>query len=168
MTLLDAHLDQISLCSKSISELSFPGPKIFTNALLAGNHDITALIRDTEQHERALFSLAPPPLPKSGAGSDFTASVGGASTYGSAYGLGGTDRRKTGYGARQPDQSAGFPHYDAGVHSTHHPSDAGFAYGQQAGQGAPPQHYFGGMISGSPGAGGAYAGASTYNGRFDA
>ena len=36
----------------------FPAPKIFTNALLH-SHDITALIRDTETHERALFSLAP-------------------------------------------------------------------------------------------------------------
>lgn len=36
----------------------FPPPKIFTNALL-GNHEITALIRDTEPHERSLFSLDP-------------------------------------------------------------------------------------------------------------
>ncbi len=36
--------------------LRFPTPKIFTNALLH-SHDITALIRDTELHERALFSL---------------------------------------------------------------------------------------------------------------
>lgn len=36
----------------------FPPPKIFTNALLR-TQDITALIRDTEAHERALFSLAP-------------------------------------------------------------------------------------------------------------
>ena len=36
---------------------SFPPPKIFTNALLQP-HDITALIRDTEAHERALFSVA--------------------------------------------------------------------------------------------------------------
>lgn len=36
----------------------FPPPKIFTNALLH-SHDITALIRDTEAHERALFTLAP-------------------------------------------------------------------------------------------------------------
>ena len=35
----------------------FPQPKIFTNALLH-SHDITALIRDTEAHERALFTLA--------------------------------------------------------------------------------------------------------------
>ncbi len=40
----------------------FPPPKIFTNALLA-NHDITSLIRDTEAHERALFSVPPPPPP---------------------------------------------------------------------------------------------------------
>ena len=38
---------------------SFPPPKIFTNALLHP-HDITTLIRDTEAHERALFTVAPP------------------------------------------------------------------------------------------------------------
>lgn len=38
----------------------FPPPKIFTNALLQP-HDITTLIRDTELHERALFSVPPPP-----------------------------------------------------------------------------------------------------------
>ncbi len=37
---------------------SFPPPKIFTNALLH-SHDITTLIRDTEAHERALFTPAP-------------------------------------------------------------------------------------------------------------
>jgi len=37
---------------------SFPPPKIFTNALLQPHH-ITALIRDTEAHERALFSVPP-------------------------------------------------------------------------------------------------------------
>ena len=36
----------------------FPPPKIFTNALL-NNPEITTLIRDTEPHERALFSLDP-------------------------------------------------------------------------------------------------------------
>lgn len=76
MSLIDAHLEQISLCAASIAELqfvlwlihrdqvltsySFPKPKIFTNALLQP-HDITALIRDTEVHERALFSVPPPP-----------------------------------------------------------------------------------------------------------
>ncbi|KAI9662550.1 MAG: hypothetical protein M1821_008717 [Bathelium mastoideum] len=59
MTLLDAHLEQISLCAASIAELPFPRPKIFTNALLHP-HDITALIRDTEVHERALFTVPPP------------------------------------------------------------------------------------------------------------
>jgi len=82
MTLLDAHLEQISACALSIAEIpsvtssyptlyvpeanvnSFPPPKIFTNALLQ-THDITALIRDTEVHERALFSVPPPqPNPK--------------------------------------------------------------------------------------------------------
>ncbi|OCK80027.1 DASH complex, subunit Spc34 [Lepidopterella palustris CBS 459.81] len=64
MTLLDAHLEQISLCATSIAQLPFPPPKVFTNALLHP-HDITTLIRDTELHERALFSVPPPPaLPK--------------------------------------------------------------------------------------------------------
>lgn len=60
MALLDAHLEQISLCAASIADLPFPPPKIFTNALLH-QHDITALIRDTEVHERALFSVPQPP-----------------------------------------------------------------------------------------------------------
>lgn len=60
LSLIDAHLSQINLCAASIAELHFPPPKIFTNALLAP-HDITALIRDTEVHERALFSVPPPP-----------------------------------------------------------------------------------------------------------
>ncbi|KAH4079039.1 hypothetical protein HBI62_187250 [Parastagonospora nodorum] len=60
MSLLDAHLEQISFCAASIAELNFAPPKIFTNALLQ-NHDITSLIRDTEPHERALFSVPPPP-----------------------------------------------------------------------------------------------------------
>jgi hypothetical protein len=38
---------------------SFPQPKIFTNALLR-QHDITTLIRDTEAHERALFTVPKP------------------------------------------------------------------------------------------------------------
>ncbi|KAL2045746.1 hypothetical protein N7G274_002177 [Stereocaulon virgatum] len=59
MTLLDNHLEQIALSSAAIAELPFPTPKIFTNALLH-SHDITALIRDTEAHERALFTLGPP------------------------------------------------------------------------------------------------------------
>ncbi|OAP58549.1 hypothetical protein AYL99_07639 [Fonsecaea erecta] len=58
MALLVNHLEQISLSAKSISELEFPPPKIFTNALL-NNQEITTLIRDTEPHERALFSIDP-------------------------------------------------------------------------------------------------------------
>ncbi|KAF9888448.1 hypothetical protein FE257_008726 [Aspergillus nanangensis] len=58
MSLLDSHLEQISLSSNAIADLSFPRPRIFTNALL-GSHDITALIRDTETHERALFQTDP-------------------------------------------------------------------------------------------------------------
>ncbi|KAL8840222.1 MAG: hypothetical protein Q9170_001429 [Blastenia crenularia] len=59
MALLDNHLEQISLSAAAIAELPFPPPKRFTNALLR-SHDITALIRDTEAHERALFRFAPP------------------------------------------------------------------------------------------------------------
>ncbi|KAL4739228.1 DASH complex subunit Spc34 [Aspergillus similis] len=58
MSLLESHLEQIMLSSNAISELPFPKPRIFTNALL-GSHDITALIRDTEAHERALFQSDP-------------------------------------------------------------------------------------------------------------
>ncbi|KAK2853277.1 hypothetical protein FQN49_005233 [Arthroderma sp. PD_2] len=56
MSLLQNHLEQISLSATAIADLSFPPPKPFVNALLQ-NHDITALIRDTEAHERALFSV---------------------------------------------------------------------------------------------------------------
>ncbi|KAJ5538003.1 hypothetical protein N7494_007482 [Penicillium frequentans] len=58
MPLLDSHLEQIALSSSAIAELPFPAPRTFTNALL-GSHDITALIRDTEAHERALFQVDP-------------------------------------------------------------------------------------------------------------
>ncbi|KAH7322790.1 DASH complex subunit Spc34 [Stachybotrys elegans] len=60
MSLIAAHLEQISYSCQGIDSLPFPPPKIFTNALLS-NHDITSLIRDTEAHERALFSVPPPP-----------------------------------------------------------------------------------------------------------
>jgi len=50
------------LCARAAGRLTlddrFPPPKIFTNALL-GDHEITTLIRDTEAHERALFSFDP-------------------------------------------------------------------------------------------------------------
>ncbi|KAL4786437.1 DASH complex subunit Spc34 [Aspergillus varians] len=58
MSLLENHLEQIMLSSNAIAELPFPSPRIFTNALLS-THDITALIRDTEAHERALFQSNP-------------------------------------------------------------------------------------------------------------
>ncbi|CZT50087.1 uncharacterized protein RSE6_11012 [Rhynchosporium secalis] len=60
VSLLESHLEQISLSAESIATLPFPTPKIFTNALLA-TPDITSLIRDTEPHERALFSVPSPP-----------------------------------------------------------------------------------------------------------
>lgn len=50
----------LCLSSPTTDALRFAPPKIFTNALLQ-NHDITSLIRDTELHERALFSVPPPP-----------------------------------------------------------------------------------------------------------
>ena len=85
-SLLTAHLEQISLCSTSIAELSFPGPKIFTTALLSNptGNDITSLIRDTEAHERALFHLAPPSTQPI----DLAASLpaGGAGRRGTVYG----------------------------------------------------------------------------------
>ncbi|KAL8909278.1 MAG: hypothetical protein Q9207_000288 [Kuettlingeria erythrocarpa] len=59
MALLENHLEQISLSAAAIAELPFPPAKRFANALLR-SHDITALIRDTEAHERALFRVAPP------------------------------------------------------------------------------------------------------------
>ncbi|KAG7410718.1 hypothetical protein LZL87_007176 [Fusarium oxysporum] len=62
MSLISAHLEQIGYSCQGIDSLPFPPPKIFTNALLS-NHDITSLIRDTEPHERALFSVPPPPPP---------------------------------------------------------------------------------------------------------
>ncbi|KAK4178589.1 DASH complex subunit Spc34 [Triangularia setosa] len=62
MSLISTHLAQISLSCEGIDSLPFPPPKIFTNALLS-NPDITSLIRDTEAHERALFSVPAPPPP---------------------------------------------------------------------------------------------------------
>ena len=96
--LLTSHLDQIALCATSIASLPFPAPKAFTNALLS-THDITALIRDTEQHERALFHLAPPPLPPKSAATDFGASTGGGGV---------AARRATGFfhAPRQPKNKA--------------------------------------------------------------
>ncbi|CAK7269496.1 hypothetical protein SEPCBS119000_003598 [Sporothrix epigloea] len=60
MSHLGIHLDQIAASCQGICSLPFPPPKVFTNALLY-NDDITGLIRDTEAHERALFSVPPPP-----------------------------------------------------------------------------------------------------------
>ncbi|KAI0516971.1 DASH complex subunit Spc34 [Xylaria bambusicola] len=62
MSLLSAHFEQIAISCQGIDSLPFPPPRIFTNALLS-NPDITSLIRDTESHERALFSVPPPPPP---------------------------------------------------------------------------------------------------------
>ncbi|KAK5115728.1 hypothetical protein LTR62_000817 [Meristemomyces frigidus] len=96
-SLLSSHLEQISLCAQSIADLPFPPPKIFTNALLS-SHDITALIRDTEAHERALFHLAPPAIPTKS--SDFTSSIASVAPVSTAA------RRATTYGTRQPRSRA--------------------------------------------------------------
>jgi hypothetical protein len=105
-TLLNSHLSQISLCATSLATLPFPGPGRFTNALLSPSHDITSLIRDTEPHERALFHLAPPPLPAlkpSGAFGDVNVPLPAASLMGGA----GGGRRQTAYAAaRQPKSKA--------------------------------------------------------------
>ncbi|OBR16024.1 DASH complex subunit Spc34 [Colletotrichum higginsianum IMI 349063] len=68
MSMLSIHLEQIALSCEGIDSLPFPPPKIFTNAMLH-NADITSLIRDTEAHERALFSVPPPPPPPSSSAS---------------------------------------------------------------------------------------------------
>lgn len=99
-SLFNSHLEQISLCATSIAELPFPGPKIFANALLS-QHDITALIRDTEAHERALFHLAPPPLPSRSAAQDFASGPTSGPAAAPA-----TNRRATVYGSRQPKSKA--------------------------------------------------------------
>jgi len=106
-SLLASHLEQIALCSTSIADLPFPGPKLFTNALLTPN-DITSLIRDTEAHERALFALAPPPLPAKAA--DFAASSTASGTAATA-GVGNKRRGTVYVGAsnaaqRQPRNKA--------------------------------------------------------------
>ncbi|KAL0637767.1 hypothetical protein Q9L58_003157 [Maublancomyces gigas] len=53
---LAPYLEQISLSSQSLSSLPFAPPKIFTNALIRTT-DIVSLIRDTDAHERALFTV---------------------------------------------------------------------------------------------------------------
>lgn len=63
MSLLQAHLEQISFSCQGIDSLPFPPPKMFTNAIVS-NTDITNLLRDVEDHERALFSVPPPPPPQ--------------------------------------------------------------------------------------------------------
>ncbi|GAB7357134.1 hypothetical protein MBLNU459_g7930t1 [Dothideomycetes sp. NU459] len=73
-SLLSSHFEQMAVCASSIAALPFPGPRPFTNALLAP-HDITALIRDTEAHERALFSIAPPPVPSKSQIHQFSSSL---------------------------------------------------------------------------------------------
>lgn len=71
---LAPHLEQILLSSQSLSSLPFAPPKIFTNGFfsplltfhqhpanvstaLIRSTDIVSLIRDTDAHERALFTV---------------------------------------------------------------------------------------------------------------
>lgn len=93
---LTSSLEQIGACTQSISELPFQGRGRFTNAILA-SRDITALLRDTQAHERALFRLAPQSL-----GLNVSAS---ASTAGNLV-ASGRDRRSTFYDARLPKGKA--------------------------------------------------------------
>ncbi|KAK7941525.1 uncharacterized protein PG986_013912 [Apiospora aurea] len=83
MSLLSAHFEQIAISCQGIDSLPFPPPKIFTNALLS-NHDITSLIRDTEAHERALFS--PPPKQSSRRQTVFNVASGEVTTSGANHG----------------------------------------------------------------------------------
>ncbi|KAF8449655.1 DASH complex subunit Spc34 [Terfezia claveryi] len=62
---LAPYVEQISAAAASISTLPFPPPKMFTNAILRST-DITSLIRDTEAHERVLFTVTS--LPQNGPG----------------------------------------------------------------------------------------------------
>lgn len=91
--LLISHLEQIASCANSISELPFPGPKAFTNAIVS-TPDITSLIRDTELHERALYQLAPsePQIENL------------STSYGATPAT--TSRRVTAYRSRQPKNKA--------------------------------------------------------------
>lgn len=100
-SLLSSHLEQMSLCATSIAELSFAGPRMFTNALL-GQHDITSLIRDTEAHERALFHLAAPPIPGKTSGIEYASS----GLTGTGTSMPTAARRATVYGTRQPKSKA--------------------------------------------------------------
>lgn len=54
-SLLAPHIRHLSATAASIATLPFAAPKIFTNALLRST-DIVSLIRDTDTHERALFT----------------------------------------------------------------------------------------------------------------
>jgi len=53
---MKVHLEQINVSSAAIKSLPFAPPKIFTNALLHST-DIVSLIRDTDAHERVLFTV---------------------------------------------------------------------------------------------------------------
>ena len=55
--MFSSHLIREPQCNNGY--LRFPPPRIFTNALLNCS-DITNLIRDTEAHERALFTAVEP------------------------------------------------------------------------------------------------------------
>ncbi|KAF8250218.1 DASH complex, subunit Spc34 [Wilcoxina mikolae CBS 423.85] len=58
-TLVAPHLEQISSAAAGIAAFQFGAPKIFTNAILR-SRDIVSLIRDTDVHERALFTVPSP------------------------------------------------------------------------------------------------------------
>ncbi|KAL2163505.1 hypothetical protein VTH06DRAFT_5563 [Thermothelomyces fergusii] len=111
MSLLSAHLEQISISCQGIDSLPFPPPKIFTNALLS-KPDITTLIRDTEAHERALFSVpAPPPPPSSSSSSSQQTGSGPATAgrQGKAEAANAPSRRKTIFNVTAGEVTTGPP-----------------------------------------------------------
>lgn len=74
----------------------FQPPKIFTNAIL-NSHDITNLIRDTEAHERALFTISRPE----------TESLRSASRKSTFYSAGGEPKSGYSYSGLKPTTAVG-------------------------------------------------------------
>ncbi|KAA8898808.1 DASH complex subunit Spc34 [Sphaerosporella brunnea] len=58
-SLLAPHLAHIDSASRGIASLNFAPPKIFTNAMLRSSN-IVSLIRDSDEQERALFTMPDP------------------------------------------------------------------------------------------------------------
>ncbi|ERT02684.1 hypothetical protein HMPREF1624_00985 [Sporothrix schenckii ATCC 58251] len=109
MSHLMVHLDQISVSCQGIRSLPFPPPKVFTNALLY-NDDITSLIRDTEAHERALFSVpAPLPAAKTTPAEAPSTAVSGAGDSGAGVAASSSKRRQTVFNVAAGEVTTGPP-----------------------------------------------------------